>query len=299
MRGWLFVSCALLAACATGPQRVEEARLRAMGTRSYSAPFDDVMAATVLTLERRGYLVTQANRQTGSVQATLNSGRGYSVDLTQDGAEVKVMAEPIPWQPTWQLSGPTGERARWDDLEKGTRELLSAWREHPEWKLDVDKNVVSTVRFTANLPRDWAHLEPAVDRRSVVVQRRAPDGQGLDPTFVFQVMPRRLMHPLKASLEEAAGLAFDAPGRVVAPDQLIPRFGRPGSWGTTRVLVNGQEEEVTFKRWDARTPEWTVLVTAVCGKLESIDNCEREWMELVDTVDDRGFDHPRPQALPR
>jgi hypothetical protein len=186
-----------------------------------------------------------------------------------------------------------GERARWDELEKNTRALLKAWEVHPEWKLDPGRNEVTVKGFKASLPREWEHVDQAVDRRQVVVQRFPPGHMGLNPTIVFTVMPRRLKHDLKRRVEEAAGLAFEAQGRVVVAETLMPAFGRPGTWGTARVLVNAQDQELAYKQWDARSREWTVLVTAVCGTLETPEQCEQEWMELTQTLDDRGFDHPR------
>ncbi len=283
----------LSSACVSGPRALSPAQLEAFATRRYSGAFDEVFDATALSLERLGLSLEAVDARQGTLVAKRRDGRGYQVSLQSREGEQLVVARPVPERELWVLDGDDGELARWDALEARTRELLAAWRDHPEWEYAAARELLGVLTFRARLPKTWEHVEPSVSRRVVVVQRSKPR-RGFNPSLVFEVSRRRPVTDERAFLLGAAEVALAARGRLRWPDEVLLRAGASTEGGQTKVLDGSVPRAVTWHLWHEATAAWTVRIAAVCGPFEGDATCEAEWRTLAESVVSIGFEAPMP-----
>lgn len=281
----------LVAGCLSGPRALSTAQLEAFSTRRHHGSYDEVFDATVLSLARMGLAVRDVDVRAGTLAALRRDGSGYQVSVRTRGDEHEVVALPVPERERWVLDGDDGESARWDQLEQYTAELLSAWREHPEWQYVPENNLVGVLSFTARLPPAWERVDPSVSRRVLVVQRfRAK--KGLNPTIVLEVLRRRPVLEAKEFLLSTAEVAFGAKARLAWPEPLELSFGTTGGHGRARVFDGPLVRPLSWHLWDQRSPSWTVRLAAVCGPDAELE-CAADWEALTATIASAGFEFPR------
>lgn len=296
MRSGLLLGVALLlTGCVAGPRVVSAQRLEELSLRTYASPFDEVYDATWLSAERLGYQVVESDRRLGTFTAQHASGHTWSVAVSPRDSQQWVTAVPGPAQAAWQLDGEGGEVARWDALETRTRALLEAWRAQPEWTFTPASNDVGLEGFHVRVPRDWEHVDLAVDRHHVVVQKHKPPFRGTNPTLLIHLDRRRPTHPRAPLVLETAGLALEARTRLQRPSSLDATLTALGYGGDTALVDGPTERPVRWALWDTRTPEWTIRIVAVCGQDGSGAECDREWRALVGSIVSRGFEFPRTE----
>lgn len=289
MRPRVALLVVLSSACVSGPRALSANQLETFATRRYPGAFDEVFDATALSLERLGFSLDAVDARQGTLVAKGRDGRGYAVTVQSREDEQLVVALPIPDRELWVLDGDDGETARWDALEERTREMLSSWKEHPEWEYAAARELLGVLTFRARLPKAWEHVEPSVSRRVVVVQRSKPR-RGLNPSLVFEVSRRRPVSDARQFLVGAAEVALGAKGRLTWPDAVaLPVDGRSAG-GRTKVLDGLVPRPVTWHLWHQATAAWSVRIAAVCGPFEGDATCEEEWRALTQSVVSPGFE---------
>lgn len=282
----------LVAGCVSGPRALSTAQLEAFSTRRHQGTYDEVFDATALSLARMGLAVRDVDLRQGTLAAARKDGTGYLVTVRSRGDEQEVLALPVPERERWVLDGDDGESARWDQLERYTAELLTAWRDHPEWQYLPEKNLVRVLSFGARLPPAWERVEPTVSRRVLVVQRHRAK-KGLNPTIVLEVLRRRPVLEAKEFLLSTAEVALGAKTRLTWPEPLELTFGSSGGHGEGRVFDGPLVRPISWHLWDQRSPSWTVRLAAICGPRESELNCEDAWEALTASIVGPGFEFPR------
>ena len=192
----------LLTACAAPNQLLTPDEAGALGTRTWEGATDEVFDATWLTLTSLGLTTTQSDRVAGTLVVT-RAGHTFDVDVAALGSEQRVKLTPR------QASTRAESRELLDGLEAGTRSLLRAWRDVPEWKFDGRRNLLTVPGFAFAPPLEWQWLDFDISRRVVVVQQRRAR-TGVNPTLLVEIDRRRPDSRLQASLRHAAGLALVA-----------------------------------------------------------------------------------------
>ena len=254
---------------------LSKAEARELGTRRWDAPPDEVFDATWLTLTARGYTVEDADRVAGTL-VTKRGPHTWDVDVAAVGTEQRVEVTPRHQGTRAELS------ALLDDLEVGTRALLRAWGELPEWKYDGRKNVVRIEGFAVSPPREWEWLDYDISRRLVTVQQlRARTG--LNPTLLIEVDRRRPDSRLRASLQRAAGLTLGARQRLVPPDELDESKDGAELHGTMGVLDGTVPREVTWHAYEAVLGAVEVRLVMACPLAAEVP-CRRLWSAAMTGV---------------
>lgn len=263
----------LLSCAAAGPLTKTEAT--ALGTRTWSAATDEVFDATWLTLRAAGYTVTDADRVAGTF--VFHRGeRTWDVDVAALGTEQRVVLSPRNDTSRSELA------ELLDTLEAGTRTLLRAWDELPEWKYDGRRNLLRVPGFAFAPPPDWEWLDFDISRRFVVVQRlRARTG--LNPTLLVEFDRRRPSSPLTSSLRHAAGLTLGARERLVLPDELESTQDETGLHGAVTVLDGTTPREVAWHAFEAVLGPADVRLIMVCPKANEA-GCQGVWAGVVRSI---------------
>ena len=269
------LACALLFAACSTTQVLSKAEARELGTRRWDGATDEVFDATWLTLIARGSTVDAADRVAG----TLVARRGphtWDLDVAAVGTQQRVEVTPRHQSTRAELS------ALLDDLEVGTRALLRAWSELPEWKYDGRRNVLRIEGFAVSPPREWEWLDYDVSRRLVTVQQfRARTG--LNPTLLVEVDRRRPDSRLRPTLQRAAGLTLGARKRLVLPDELDESKDMAGLHGTMGVLDGAVPREVTWHAYEAVLDASDVRLVMVCP-LAAEATCAALWSTVMKGV---------------
>ncbi len=282
----------VLSGCVAGPRPVDERTLGALSRRSYAVQFDEAYDATWLSLERLGFVVGERDRRRGTLEAQHPDGRTYAVEVEQRGSTMEVTAVPGPARQAWQLDGPLGEIARWDELGRQTRALLEAWRTWPEWSFEARRNTLTLGAFSVQVPREWARVDLEVSRRKVELQRHLPTGRGLNPTIVVEVDRRRPRHKHSPLVLEAGGRALSARTRLRLVEEVDSPLTARGYSGDVELMDPPGSHEVRWFLWDMRTPEWTVRLGAVCAR-EGEEACDTDWERVTGSIHSTGFEFPR------
>ncbi|MBM4784220.1 MAG: hypothetical protein GQE15_41650 [Archangiaceae bacterium] len=279
----------LSSGCVSGPRALGQSQLESYATRRHQAPFDEVFDATVLSLGRMGLTIEESDVKQGTIVAKRRDGTGYSVSIQSRDDEQLVVAVPTPERAAWVLQGEDGESARWDRLESYTNELLTAWRDHPEWAFIAARNLLGVLSFYARVPQRWERVDPSVSRRVTSVQR-FKTRRGLNPTILFEVKRRTPALDARAFLLTTAEVALQAKGRLtwVGDDEPTLREGR--AQRAANVLDGTVPRQISWHLWDHRTPTFTVRVAAVCGAAGSELDCDDDWEALVNSIVAPGFE---------
>lgn len=256
-----------LGACSSS-QLLSQAEARDLGLRTWDAVTDEVFDATWLTLAAQGYRVTEGDRLAGTLVAT-RGPHTWEVDVAALGSEQRVQLVPRHQSTRSELV------ELLDPLEEGTRALLRAWRELPEWKYDGRRNVLSLPGFSASPPREWEWLDFEISRRHVVVQQQRAR-TGLNPTLLVDVDRRRPESQLGEALKRAAGLALGARQRLVLPDELDVTEDAAGLHGSLRVLDGTLPLEVVWHAYQTVLGTSDVRLVLVCPLAREVE-CRALW----------------------
>lgn len=261
--------------CATD-QPLSRADVTQLASRSWSAPTDEVFDATWLTLQAQGFTVTDADRLAGTFVATAR-GHTWDVDVGALGAEQRVRLMP-------REDGVTRGAlvVLLDALEEGTRSLLRAWSELPEWKYDGRRNVLAIPGFSASPPREWEWLDFDISRRRVVAQARRAR-TGVNPTLLFEAERVRPEPTLEALVKKATGLTLNARQRLVYPEELASGEDATGRHGAIRVLDGTVPVDVAWHARVTRVGPVEVQLVMVCPRAEAA-SCAVLWAELSTSV---------------
>ncbi len=219
----VLLSLLCLTSCAS-TQVLTPSEASAISTRTWKAPSEEVFDATLLTLRENGHEVTQFDRVAG----TLHLDK-FDLDVAALGTEQRVVVTPHQQITRAELG------VLLDALESGTRTLLGAWLDLPEWKFDGRHNLLRVPGFSVAPPAEWEWLDYDISRRFVVVQQRRAR-TGLNPTLLVDLDRRRPDSVLASSLRRGAGLALAARSRVTMPDELSATEDETGQHGKLRVL---------------------------------------------------------------
>jgi integrase len=238
----------LLAACvSSGP--LSERDAARLATRTWDGATDEVFDATWLTLERRGFSITDDDRLAGTLQAQ-REGRTWNVDVAALGNSQRVTLTPSSPVSRAELS------AMLDALEEGTAKLLHAWHDPPEWKFDGRRNLLSISGFAVSPPLEWAWLDFDLSRRVVTVQQSRTRNVR-NATMVVEVDRTRPRSKLLDTARQTIGTCLSARQRLVFPD-VMPS-------GTIRVLDGTTAEDVTWSGREWTLDAWQVRVVAACA----------------------------------
>jgi hypothetical protein len=125
------VAFAVVPACAS-TQALTQGEVGRSGAREFSAPPATVFAICVGALTAEGYEIASSDAATGVIvtrpQAVHTPGpvtaRAYRVTVTPEGQGARVVAQPVLYAGSrdvsgsdlWVLDGDQGERAQWSDL---------------------------------------------------------------------------------------------------------------------------------------------------------------------------------------
>lgn len=125
------VAVVALAACAS-TQALTQGEVGRSGAREFNQPKGMVFAICVGALTAEGYEIAHSDVASGVIEtkplAVRTQGpvtaRAYRVTVTPDGQGSRVVAQPVLFAGTrdisnsdsWVLDGPEGERAQWSDL---------------------------------------------------------------------------------------------------------------------------------------------------------------------------------------
>jgi hypothetical protein len=254
--------------------------------RSYDEPHDAVYDATRLGLERLNFSVPESNRQAGTLRAQLGQD-SFDVDVSSKERRSVVTITPRAEQADF-----AAEASRQEELARLTRQLLDRWREFPEWTFDARSDLVKLENFSANPPRDWAHVDVSVDRRRVTVQKRRLQREGLNPTLLIVVDRRRYDGGLTTLVGEAAGQALTARQRLLLPPALEADLDAQGYHGDVDVLDGSVPRTFRFFAWDVHDDAFSVRLVAVCAK-DGEDACDDEWAQVAKSVKSHGFSFAR------
>lgn len=261
--------------CASN-QRLTRADVVELAGRTWDAPPNEVFDATWLTLEAQGYRVGDVDRVAGTLSAK-KQGRQWTIDVSARGSEQRVLLTPREDEVTRE-----DLVSLLDPLEEGTRSLLRAWRELPEWKFDGRRNSLSIPGFSASPPRDWEWIDFDISRRHGVVQARRAR-LGVNPTLLFDA-ERRMPEPtLGALVKKATGLTLGARQRLVFPESLDAREDASGQHGAMRVLDGSVPVDVAWHALVSRVGPVDVQLVMVCPKNEAA-SCAVSWAELAASV---------------
>lgn len=288
MRPWLTL-LVLWSGCVSGPRPLGQSQLESYATRRHQAPFDEVFDATVLSLGRMGLSIEDADVKQGTIVARRKDGTGYSVSIQSRDDEQLVVAVPIPERSAWVLDGEDGESARWDRLESHTKELLTAWRDHPEWTFIAARNLLGVLSFYARVPQSWERVDPSVSRRVTSVQR-FKSHRGLNPTILFEVKRRTPSLEARSFLLTTAEVALQAKGRLTWQGDDEPKLREGRAQRAANVLDGTVPRQISWHLWDHRTPTFTVRVAAVCGAAGSELDCDEDWEALISSIVAPGFE---------
>lgn len=272
---------ALLAVALSGPgcassRLLTRAEARELAERRWDASAEEVFDATWLTLREDGWSVREVDRVAGTLAAT-KGGRAWELEVSARGAEQRVAAAPRDEQVSREVLVSLD-----DALEAGTRRLLAAWRELPEWRFDGRRNVLAVPGFSASPPRAWESLDFDVSRRHVTLQQRRARG-GANPTLLVEVDRRRPEPVLGALLERAAGLALSARQRLTLPDEVPSREDAAGLHGELRVLDGTAPRDVSWHALSAVLGATEVHWVMVCPRDEA-EACADAWAEVARSV---------------
>lgn len=264
----------LLTSCAsTGPLTKSEAT--ALGTRTWDAATDEVFDATWLTLSANGYTITENDRVAGTL-VFQKGERTWDLDVAALGTEQRVVVTPRDDTTRTELA------ELLDALELGTRTLLRAWRDLPEWKYDGRRNLLRVPGFVVAPPPDWEWLDYDISRRFVVVQQHRAR-TGLNPTLLVELDRRRPKVPFARALGRAAGLTLEARQRLVLPDELESTKDATGVHGTLRVLDGSIPREVAFHAWHTVLGPADVRLIMVCP-LAARAACDGLWASVSRSI---------------
>lgn len=243
----LVVCLTLFAACVTtGPVAPLDAR--AHSQRTWAAATDEVYDATWLTLEAHGFAITDDDRLAGTLVAT-RDGRAWDVEVAALGSNQRVTLQPR----TPLL------RAELDQvlevLEEGTRALLAAWSEPPEWTFDGRRNLLRAPGVALSPPASWEWLDFDLSRRVVTVQE-SKRRTGPNRTLLVELDRARPRSRLRQTTERAIEDCLSARGRLSFPDQL--------GAGTVRVLDGTTPATVTVASRELKHGMWQVRLVVAC-----------------------------------
>jgi hypothetical protein len=279
MRARLFASLLAVGLCGPGcasSQALTRDQARALGERRWDAPTDEVFDATWLTLRGQGYAIGEVDRVAGTLVAA-KAGHTWELDVAARGADQLVRAVPR------EDATPRGELvALLDALEEGTRRLVRAWRELPEWRFDGRRNLLAVPGFSAAPPREWEWLDLDVSRRQVVVQQHRARS-GLNPTLVVELDRRRPQSALGEALKKAAGLALGARQRLTLPDELDSTEDASGLHGRATVLDGTLPQDVSWHALEVTLGTTDVRWVMVCPRAAERD-CTQWWAALAASV---------------
>ncbi len=306
----LAAAAVCLVACTTrGPQAMSASELKAKGTRTYDAPFDEAFDAAYLSLEKAEGHISVASRSEGTfendkVPMTAPAGwggdafRSYAVSVFQTGSQVSVSAIPRLWQgdkdvseePLWQLGGYDGEDVHWDRLFDGIEDLLKSWREVPELTIERSRGEIAVLDLRFYAPADWRGLELSADHRQATAQstlRGAPGCPecpgGLNPSMVFEVSRR---HPaLDTSRLERAALEAALGPSLAEPAAWSTEQRPTGLRGTGEVVAGDPSKTVSvaWHTWDAGETAWMIRASAACSP-DGPASCDLAWDAMVNGV---------------
>ncbi len=272
-RGSLLFLAVLASCAATGPLTRPEAA--ALSTRTWDAPTDEVFDATWLTLQANGFTITDHDRVAGTL-VFQKGERSWDVDVAALGTEQRVVISPRDDTTRTELA------ELLDVLEQGTRSLLRAWRELPEWKFDGRRNLLRVPGFVVEPPLEWEWLDFDISRRFAVVQQHR-SRTVLNPTLLVELDRRRPKVPLSRSLAKAAGLTLVARARLVLPDELESTKDDTGLHGTLQVLDGTTPQEVSFHAWHTVLGSADVRLIMVCP-LASKATCDGLWASVSRSI---------------
>src|SRR5438067_2279908 len=151
----LFFVCA---SCTTrGPIAMAQRELKALGTKSFDAQFEEVYDAAYLSLESHEGRIALGSRLEGVIE--------------NDKVEFAAPAVPRLWaddrdvseEPRWVLPGSDGEESHWQRLFDGIDDLLNAWRDVPEMHVEKTRGEVTVLGVKITVPPDFRGIELAVD----------------------------------------------------------------------------------------------------------------------------------------
>ncbi len=265
---FLFVSCT-----ATGVLTRIEAS--ALATRAWSGATEEIYDATWLTLLTQGFSVSRSDRVEGTLELS-RAGKLFDVDVAALGTEQRV--EFAPREPIARAE----LAALLDALEEGTRSLLRAWNELPEWVFDGRRNLLRVPGFVVAPPAQWEWLDFDISRRFVVVQQKRAR-TGLNPTLLVELDRRRPESHLETSLKRAAGLALVARQRLVFPEELEAVEDEQGLHGTARVLDGTSPQEVSWHAYQTVLGASDVRLVMVCPVVAQT-RCRAQWAEVMNSL---------------
>jgi hypothetical protein len=247
----------VLTAC-TSSQVLSQSQARDLGARTWDAATDEVFDATWLTLSAKGFQVGQGERVAGTLVAT-RGAQTWDVEVAALGSQQRVQVAPRQTCTREELVEVL------DVLETGTRWLLRAWTDVPEWKFDGRRNVLLLPGITASPPRDWEWLDFDTSHRHVVVQQlRARTG--VNPTLLVDVDRRRPQSQVAEAIKRAAGMTLGARQRLVLPDELEVTQDATGMHGGMRVLDGTLPLEVVWHAYEATLGTADVRLVLVCPR---------------------------------
>lgn len=238
-----------------------------MGARTWRAAPDEVFDATWLTLTARGFTVTEQDRLAGTLLLTRGEST-WDVEIAALGSEQRVAISPRHQATRAELS------ELLDALEEGTRTLLRAWHDLPEWKYDGRRNRVSVKGFSLEPPQEWAWLDFDISRRFVIVQQRRAR-TGLNPTLLVEIDRRRPSSPLAASLRRGAMLALSTNQRLELPEVVSTR---------DQTGLHGQLPlDLVWHAYETALGPTDVRVIMVCPRSE-VSECMSAWAAVAQSI---------------
>ncbi len=301
----------LLAACSSGPVRLDEAHIREHGTRRFEASPAEVWLAFHAALVADGWAPLPSRPDAGPVRTPprdVGGGvvRAWEVEVAPEGDGTRAVARPRAYVDGRDVSEeavwtPTDEARRWDALFASALAILAAWGDPPEFVERGDAIVLEAHRFVR--PAGWAATTIAPNGRAASMQRGTPGPDGaLNPTILLAVAPTRPETDRAGFGAAAVRAAFRHLGGVEPPAGLRDMTTGPhGVLGRGEVtLSSGKVVAVRVHVWDARSPAWTLVASAACGADD--DDCERSFAALVEGVDAptrRRSAGPRRRRRPR
>lgn len=268
MRGCVLLLC--LTSCAS-TQVLTPAEASAISTRTWKAAPDEVFDATLLTLRESGHEVTQFDRVAGTLHLDT-----WDLDVAALGTEQRVVATPRQQVTRAELS------QLLDALESGTRTLLRAWLDLPEWKFDGRRNLLRVPGFAVAPPPEWEWLDYDISRRFVVVQQRRAR-TGPNPTLLVELERRRPESRLDTALRRGAGLALAARSRVTMPDELNATEDETGQHGKLRVLDGTVPMDVAWHASQTTLGASEVRLIMVCPRATE-GLCRDLWRALFASI---------------
>jgi hypothetical protein len=272
-RGLIIAVVSWCTACASTQLTALEAR--SLSEKTWRAPSDEVFDATWLTLIGRGYEVASSDRVAGTLVIS-RATEHWDVDVAALGTEQRVVIAPR------QVGSRAEFSALLEEVETGTRSLLRAWNELPEWKFDGRRNLLRVPGLSLAPPSEWEWLDYDISRRFVVVQKRR-ERSGLNPTLLVELDRRRPESRLQASLRRGAALCVASRQRLTVPDELESTEDQTGLHGSMRVLDGTSPVELSWHAYQTVLGASDVRLVMVCPKV-SHSECRALWKDLFQSI---------------